>query len=201
MLKHIHTSQIPIIQARDYDYALAKAALQGDDNAWDTLYEDSWQFVLRAARQADQCHLLASDDYKDVTEEAFEKCYEHLERYQGRSRFYRWVAGYVKNLIRGRYARKQTVRRNQYLLENIVRSRLSQQDPLFILIRLERNQILWEAFSQIPKIEQHIVDSILFHRVPPRQIARKLQLHRKQVLQYYDDALIKIRWHFIRLYR
>lgn len=201
MLKRIHTSHFPIVQARDYDYALAKAALQGDADAWETLYDNSWQFVLQTARQSDQLHLLAPDDYEDVTEEAFEKCYEHLERYQGLSRFRRWVAGYVKNLIRNRCARKQTVRRNQYLLENIVRSRLSQQDPLFILIRLERDQNLWEAFFLLPRIEQRIVVSILFHRIPPRQIAKNLQLTRKQVLQYYDGALFKIRWHFIRLYR
>lgn len=109
MLKQLHTSRFPIVQARDYDYALAKAALQGDTDAWDALYEDSWQFVLQTARQSDQLRLLAPDDYEDVTEEAFEKCYEHLERYQGLSRFCRWVAGYVKNLIRSRCARKQVL--------------------------------------------------------------------------------------------
>lgn len=33
MRKQFHTSRFPIVQARDYDYALAKAALQGDTDA------------------------------------------------------------------------------------------------------------------------------------------------------------------------
>ena len=201
MLKQINTRQLPILQARDHDFALAKAVLQGDADAWDTLYEDSWQFVLQTARQADQFHLLSLDDYEDVTAEAFTKCYEQLERYQGLSKFCRWVAGYAKNLILNRCTRKQTAHRNQYLLESIIRSQLSQLDPLLILIRLERDQLLWEAFFQLPKMEQHIVVSILFRRLPPRQIAKNLQLTRKQVLQYYHGALFKIRWHFIHLYR
>lgn len=156
---------------------------------------------MQAARQADRLRLLTPDDYEDVTEEAFEKCYEQLDRYRGLSRFCRWVAGYVKNLIRNRYARKQTARRNRYLLEDIVRSQLGQLDPLFILVRLERDRILWEAFFQLPRMERHIVVSILFRQVSPRQIARNLQLTRKQVLQHYDGALFKIRWHYTRLYR
>lgn len=201
MIKQIHSNQFPVVHARDQDLILAKAVLQGDMDAWDTLYENSWKFVLQTAREADYRRLLTPDDYDDVTDEAFTKCYEHLERYQGLSRFCRWVAGYVKNLIRSRCSRKQTASRNQYLLEDIIRSQFNRQDPLLILIRSERDQILWEVFYQLPKMEQDIVLSILFYQCPPRQIAKSFQITKKQGLQYYKSALFKIRWHFTRRYR
>ena len=187
--------------ARDLDFALAQQALSGDVSAWNELYIVAHPLVLKSVQSADYHNLLTHDERIDITDEAFKRCYEQLNRYQGLSRFHRWVTGYAKKLLQNLYSRKATVRRNQYLLKCITESQARNQNPLLILIQLERNQFLWEAFYQLTDTEQNIVYCILFLRFSPRKISKMVQLTRKQVLQAYNDALFKIRWQFLRLYR
>lgn len=191
----------PLPAARENDYRLAFEALHGAAGAWDALYEEAYPFVLREVKRFDDRHFFADGDHEEITDEAFERCYEQLERYQGLSRFQRWVLGYAKNIMRNRRRRQLTARRNQYLMWTMEASRKGSLDPLYILIRLERDQCLWSAFYQLPDPDQTILFQRLFLNVPPKRIAKELQLTRKQIAQRYEEALVVVRWRFIRSYR
>lgn len=186
---------------REQDYQLACSAQCGDEDAWNILYQDSFTFVINAVKNFDYQHFFSSDDYYDITDEAFIKCYEQLDRYQGLSRFHRWVFGYAKNIMYNRHRAQTTVLRNRYLLECAAESQFRGSDPLYILIYLERARYLWNAFFGLDETKRYIVSQIVFFNVPPRTLAKKLLLTRKQVLQLYADACLKLRWNYLRQYR
>lgn len=147
----------PSGSARERDYALVYASLEGDQAAWEAICQESFGYVVNAARQFDYRRLFTQEDYYDIADEAFCKCYEHRSRYQGIGRFRRWVFGYAKNIMRNRGRRQLTIRKNQYLLENILESRAYSHDPLMLLIELERDQCLWTAFYQLSEKDQEII--------------------------------------------
>ena len=157
--------------------------------------------MVNAARKYDVQKWFSPSDYPDIADEAFAKCYEHLERYQGLGRFRNWVLGYAKNIMRNRWRKQCTARRNQSLLESLATSQLRHLDPLLLLVRLERNRYLWDAFYRLTALEQRIVYQCVFCGTPPRTLARAFHLTRKQVLQHYEDARVKLRWNYLRLYR
>ena len=103
--------------ARERDHQLARLALGGASRAWDLLYEKAIRSVPAAVRRANFQHFFSDWDYRDITDEALARCYDHLERYRGLSQFQWWVLGYAKNILRNRIQRQLTHRRNQSLLE------------------------------------------------------------------------------------
>ena len=152
----------PSAPARERNHQLARLALGGDGRAWDLLYEKAIRSVPAAVRRADFQHLFGDWDYRDITDEALTRCYDHLERYRGLSQFQWWVLGYAKNILRNRIQRQLTRRRNQSLLERAAERHALCQDPLRLLITLERDQFLWEAFYQLTPLDQVIVYQRVF---------------------------------------
>lgn len=185
---------------REEDLELVRRILEGEAGLWDALYEDAYGKVLRAAGNADYDNLLTACEYEDIADEAFALCYRHLERFQGRSRFCYWVCGYAKNLTRNRLRREYTKTRNQRLLEYAVWDAGEGCNPLGIITRLERNQCLWSAFYDLPVLEQIIVSRRVFFDTAFRELARELQLTRKEVCRRFAEALLVLRCNFCRLY-
>lgn len=203
MMKHripIHQYTVSQISLREYDFQQVQKILGGAQELWDPLYQAVYQIVVRCAAKADHNRLLKSDDYRDITDEAFTTCYTQLERYKGWSRFSYWVGGYAKNITRNRCARELTKIRNKKLLENAASCQMAYCDPLLTLIRLERDQFLWKAFFDLPIIDQKIVAARIFKNIAPRTLAHDLQLSRKEVLTRYDLAIIILRLHYRRYY-
>lgn len=185
---------------RELDYQLDNV-LHGDLGAWDRLYLAAYTPVMREIKKFDNQRFFSNYDYHDIADEAFTKCYEQLERYQGLSQFWRWVSGYAKNIMRNRKRVQLTVWRNQRLMEDIISIQLRNTDPLYLLIRLERNQFLWNAFFQLTLSEQTVLYQRIFFYTSFRKLAKTLQLTQKQVRQLYEDAIIKTRWNYLRQYR
>ena len=166
----------------------------------DIMRKRVYQYVPPAPAQRELDYQLAPD-YEDIADEAFAKCYEQLERYQGLSRFWRWVSGYARNIIRNRKRAQLTVWRNQRLMEDITRAKFRNVDPLHLLIQLERNRFLWEAFFQLDLPERTILYRRVFFCTPFRELANMFQLTQKQARQLYQDAVVKTRWNYLRQYR
>ena len=184
--------------ARERDYQLARLALSGDGRAWDLLYEKAIRSVPAAVRRADFQHFFSDWEYRDITDEALARCYDHLERYRGLSQFQWWVLGYAKNILRNRIQRQLTHWRNQSLLERAADQHALCQDPLRLLLRLERDQFLWEAFYQLPPQDQALVYQRVFFQTAYATLAKSAQLTRDQVRRRCQDALNAIRWNFLR---
>lgn len=200
MQKKRYVYQPPGPSAQETDCQLVYEALHGAHDPWNALYQEALPLVIDGLRKYDRCHIFNADVYLDAADEAFARCYEQLDRYQGRGRFWRWVLGYGKNILHELGRKQATARRNQYLLEARARSRIYSQDPLQILLRIERDCCLWEVFDGLSLPEKTLLWQQVFFNIPPRRLAKKLQLTRKQAQQCYEDALFKMHWHFCRLY-
>ena len=106
------------------DYEQVQRILHGEEGCWEQLYQNAYPIVRSFARQNDWKCLLLSQDYDDITDEAFARCYGNLERYRGESRFSTWVCGYAKNITRNRCSRQHTRLRNKGHLEDLARNQM-----------------------------------------------------------------------------
>lgn len=182
------------------DYERVQEVLQGAEEPWEQLYKNAYQKVLGFARQTDWKNILQPQDYDEIVDEAFARCYEHLDRYRGESRFSTWVGGYAKNIARNRCSRQQTRLRNKGHLEDLARNQMANSDPYFVLLRYERDNCLWGAFFDLDETDQEIVKRRVLENDAPRQIARELQMTRKEVLNRYECAKVTMRRLFLYYY-
>lgn len=160
--KFIYTPAV--LSMRERDERLVHLVLCGNEDAWNTLYQEAVPWVICAVRGFDRQNFFPDDEHKDIVDEAFTRCYGQLERYQGRSRFRRWVFGYAKNIMYQRRSAQLTAYRNQYLLECAAESQYRGSDPLYILIHLEQVRHLWNAFYMLNKIERRIIFQRVFSK-------------------------------------
>ena len=186
-----------VLSMRERDERLVHLVLCGNENAWNTLYQEAVPWVTCAVKGFDHQNFFPDDEHKDIVDEAFTRCYGQLERYQGRSRFRRWVFGYAKNIMYQRRSAQLTAYRNQYLLECAAESQYRGSDPLYILIHLEQARHLWNAFYMLDKIERRIIFQRVFFQKAPRTLAQELCRTRQQVLDLYEGACVKLKWNFL----
>lgn len=182
------------------DYEQVQEILHGAEDLWEQLYRNAYPIVRSFAWQSDWKRLLLSQDYDDIVDEAFARCYEHLERYRGESRFSTWVCGYVKNIVRDRCSRQQTRLRNKGHLEDLARNQMAACDPYFVLLRCERDNCLWHAFYDLDKVDQEIVIRRVFEDDAPRLIAKDLNMTRKEVLHRFEHAKVTMRQLYLYYY-
>jgi len=80
-------------QAGFDESALVAAAQQGGVEAFTSLVNRYERRIFRLARHITQ----STEDAEDVLQETFLKAYEHLEDFQGNSRFYTWLVRIAVN--------------------------------------------------------------------------------------------------------
>lgn len=182
------------------DYEQVQEILQGDEDLWEQLYKNAYPIVHSCARQSDWKRLLLPQDYDDIVDEAFARCYEQLDRYRGESRFSTWVGGYAKNITRNRCARQQTYLRSKGHLEDLARNQMTACDPYFVLLRYERDSCLWQAFFDLDEMDQEILRRRVFEDDAPRLIAKDLHITRKEVLYRFEHAKVTTRRLFLYYY-
>ena len=185
---------------RELDYQQVQNVLSGNTAQWEPLCKRAYRTVVRCAAGADQFRLLGRSDYLDAAASAFTLCFEQLDRYRGYSRFSYWVGGYARNIVRN-CCRRELVRiRKQELLRNQAAASRSCWNPERIVIRMERDMCLWQAYFELPVLERKIVCALLFENMPPKAAAQRARLSRKEILQRYETALRLLRMRFIRYY-
>ena len=182
------------------DYEQIQEILQGAEELWEQLYRDAYPIVYSCVQKNDWNCLLRPEDYEDITDEAFARCYEHLERYRGESRFSTWVGGYAKYIVRNQCANQQTYLKNKDHMEKLALSRMATYDPYYVLLRWERDYCLWKAYYSLNRVDQEIVRRRLFEEDASNLIAEDLHMTRKEVLQRYRAAKLTMRQFFLRYY-
>jgi RNA polymerase sigma-70 factor (ECF subfamily) len=84
---------LPSQVVKDDEPILVGAAKAGDISAFETLVGRYERKIFRLAQNITQ----NKEDAEDVMQEAFLKAYEHLDEFQGNSRFYTWLVRIAVN--------------------------------------------------------------------------------------------------------
>jgi len=84
---------LPSTVVKDDEGSLVAAAKGGDITAFETLVERYERKIFRLAQNITQ----NKEDAEDVMQEAFLKSYQHLDEFQGNSRFYTWLVRIAVN--------------------------------------------------------------------------------------------------------
>src|SRR5579862_5343424 len=87
------TESIPVEAPVDDELELVNSARRGDTTAFSVLVGRYEGKIFRLAMNITQNR----EDAEDVLQEAFLKAYEHLDQFQGNSRFYTWVVRIAVN--------------------------------------------------------------------------------------------------------
>jgi RNA polymerase sigma-70 factor (ECF subfamily) len=84
---------LPSTVVKDDEGSLVAAAKGGDIHAFETLVGRYERKIFRLAQNITQ----NKEDAEDVMQEAFLKSYQHLDEFQGNSRFYTWLVRIAVN--------------------------------------------------------------------------------------------------------
>lgn len=106
-------SSVPAPQ--DNEAILVAAAKGGDASAFEALVNRYERKIYRLGYNITQ----NSEDAEDVMQEAFLKAYEHLDRFQGNSRFYTWLVRIAVNEALMKLRRR---RPNQFSLDSEIQT-------------------------------------------------------------------------------
>jgi RNA polymerase sigma-70 factor (ECF subfamily) len=87
------TESIPVEAPVDDELELVTRAREGDAGAFSALLRRYEGKIFRLAMNITQNR----EDAEDVLQEAFLKAYEHLDQFQGNSRFYTWIVRIAVN--------------------------------------------------------------------------------------------------------
>jgi RNA polymerase sigma-70 factor (ECF subfamily) len=87
------TESIPIEAPVDDELELVERARKGDSGSFSVLLRRYEGKIFRLAMNITQNR----EDAEDVLQEAFLKAYEHLDQFQGNSRFYTWIVRIAVN--------------------------------------------------------------------------------------------------------
>lgn len=185
---------------KEQDFDMARRILQGETELWTALCQGAEAEALYAARGTDANGLLPPHEYEEIAQEALGRCYDQLDRYQGRSRFIYWVRAYARHLTLNHCARQRTRMRNKRLLEAAAREQGRYSDPLCVLLRLERDRALWAAVDTLDPVDREILLGRVLYNRSPKMLGKALDLPRRQVLRQYEDAVIAVRMRFFWFY-
>ena len=103
----------------------------------------------------------------------YERSIERLDRYNGSSKFLVFLIGFAKNVI------KETLRKKskETSLEELSDSKyesiitLYNQDPLIVLLKKERYEIIKSAIDNLSPQHKEIIHLRIFNKVPVKTIA------------------------------
>jgi RNA polymerase sigma-70 factor (ECF subfamily) len=140
--------------AEDSETALVHAAKEGDMSAFEQLLRRTQAPVFRVAQ-----HITGSrEDAEEVTQEAFLKAFQNLQRFEERSRFSTWVTRIAVNTalmrLRRRRGHETVPIRNEdgqapgLLPEKVVDWR---PNPEQLYSRRELREILARALAELPQ--------------------------------------------------
>jgi len=89
----IQSHTLPSSVVKEDEPALVAAAQAGDISAFETLVGRYERKIFRLTQNITQNH----EDAEDAMQEAFLKAFEHLQEFQGNSRFYTWLVRIAVN--------------------------------------------------------------------------------------------------------
>ncbi len=198
--KPIHLQACNTAQWRS-DYMLVQQYLNGNQDAWEILYQQAYPGALRFLRKLPCMYYLHLSDMKDILSESFLRCQMRANTFQGRSSFLTWVCGFVKyvalNAASRRISDEQRVRTLGYLYQtnNFTSS------PEKILLQKERDHFLWAAYHTLPQYHQVLIGYLVLKQCSYWEARSITHLSLKSQMECeLPHSLAILKHHFLALY-
>lgn len=184
----------------EQDYLLARQAVQGDDGAWQALYDSAYPAVLRHVQQKFRQSMPQEESEEEIVNEAFRRCYHRLSTFEGRSLFSTWVCAYARYVLLQNQQQALRHQRGRLLAEQEWYGSRSIAQPEDITIQHQRDQCLWIAFYSLSKDHQLLILCHVLKELRTADVAKETGLHYKKQKQELPQALSILKRRFIALY-
>lgn len=189
---------------KNFEYALAQRAIQGDDLALNQLYNPELtnfleNFVYKKTKKDE----LSDDDRKDIIQLTLEATFQKLPRFSGESSFSTFVLGFASKIIK-KYISKEFIKscREISVDENItslddaliqdIGSDAYRSDPLHILIVKENNEKVKTALEQLSSEERNLLVKRFFNESRVKDVAKHLNISEDAVTSRIQRILKKL---------
>lgn len=138
----------------DHDYTLVQRSLSGDESAWEILYRRAFPIAKRTVHKFDPQQILTDEDAEDIATEALLCCYQKREKFELRCLFSTWAGGFVRNLTLNYRAKHYRRLQKQEII--FYESLPVAVDPLYIVLRKERNFYMWLALEGMDEVDRTV---------------------------------------------
>lgn len=182
----------------DWDHRLVQLSLEGDEKAWEMLYDDAYAKARGAAYNADPYRILHAEDVEEIAREALEKCYQKREQFRPENLFSTWVGGFARNITKryqGKYYRrfkKEQVIYYESLPENA--------DPLRLLLRKERNYYMWLTLEMMEEPGRSLFMWYQLKDISKAQARKKAGIRNEDMEEAGRRAILQYRRDFWNIY-
>lgn len=177
------------------DYLLLQSWLLGDRTAGKLLVIKSYEKVQnQVAFRLNHSIPDFQNIVKDITQEAFTRAFEKIDRYNGSTLFSTWVVGFASNCIHERF---REIKRETSLVAKFehtlfpVSEELS--DPESVFISNDERQSIKKAFLSLPIQYQEIIYMRLELGISYKEISRELNKSVESLESTFRRALNALR--------
>src|ERR1700740_1317522 len=151
-MNHNGESTIPCLTDPAADQTLVVAARNGDEQAFENLFNRHRQKIFRVVLRYAHVH----EDAEDIVQESFQKAFVYLHKFEGKSSFSTWLTRIAINeslmLLRHGRARREVSIDDHSEAEGSVASLEipdSRQDPEASYLQRERARVLLSALKHL----------------------------------------------------
>ena len=90
------------------DYIKVQEYLKGNTESWDMLYNEAYPIVYNYVNRISIKDYIGNSMIDDIVSESFERCYNKLEVFKGRSKFSTWVCAFSRYVLLSQYSKEKT---------------------------------------------------------------------------------------------
>ena len=89
------------------DYIKVQEYLKGNTESWDMLYNEAYPIVYNYVNRISIKDYIGNSMIDDIVSESFERCYNKLEVFKGRSKFSTWVCAFSRYVLLSQYRKNK----------------------------------------------------------------------------------------------
>lgn len=129
------------------DYIKVQEYLKGNTESWDMLYNEAYPIVYNYVNRISIKDYIGNSMIDDIVSESFERCYNKLEVFKGRSKFSTWVCAFSRYVLLSQYSKEKTrnILNNKLKYISSIVSEI--ESPELIVIKKEQYRCLNTALK------------------------------------------------------
>lgn len=185
---------------RKEDYIKVQEHLKGNVEAWEILYNEAYPIVYNYVNRISVKDYIGNNMIDDIVSESFERCYNKLEVFEGRSKFSTWVCAFSRYVLLSKYSRAKT--------RNILNSRfkyissvVSERGlPEIIVIKKEQYRCLHIAFKALSPKHKLLIKCYILKIISPNTVIKQTHLKYSDRMMELQIAINILRRYYLFLY-
>ena len=182
------------------DYIKVQEYLKGNTESWDMLYNEAYPIVYNYVNRISIKDYVGNSMIDDIVSESFERCYNKLEVFKGRSKFSTWVCAFSRYVLLSQYSKEKTrnILNNKLKYISSIVSEI--ESPELIVIKKEQYRCLNTAFKALSSKHKLLIKCYILKIIPPNTVIKYTHLKYSDRMIELQIAINVLRRYYLFLY-